>query len=240
MTTITRANIRTRVRMHADFPNTDQGKLDTDLNTLIDDACAEYYDLLVSVRGQEYFSSSSTLSIVANTATYTLPADFYQLISAVIEWASDDHEVMNAITSEREAPNYTNIVTWDRYSPKGFRIRGTQGGTQTFAVYPTPRTACTVRIRYVPTYTAFTADSGAGGTIDCINAWWTLIVFKVAAQFRGLLGLPTDHLRGEFEAQLMRLNTMVTERLTDEPHRIVEVQPEQPAHWFPKQRWFYS
>lgn len=240
MTTITRADIRTRVRTHADFPNADQGKLDTVVNLLIDDACAEYYDLLVSVRGQEYFQSTGTLSVVAGTATYSLPADFYQLISATIEWASDEHEVLNSIASERETASYTNLATWDRASTKGFRIRGTQGGTNTFALYPTPRTACTIRLRYVPVYTAFTADTGAGGTIDCVNAWWSMIVFKVATQFRGMLGLPTDHLRIEFDAQLKRVTEMATERLTDEPHRIVEVQPENSSSWFPRDRRFYS
>lgn len=238
MTTITRADIRTRVRMHADLPNSNQGKLDTAVNMLIDDACAEYYDLLVSVRGQEYFQNSGTLPVTSGTATYSLPSDFYQLISATIEWATDDHEVLSAITSEREAPRFTNLVTWDRGSPKGFRVRGVQGGTQTFALYPTPRTACTIRVRYVPTYTAFTADTGAGGTIDCVNAWWTLIVFKVAAQLRGLLGLPNDHLRNELEMQLKRVTEMATERLADEPARIVDVQPEELTTWYPRHSWF--
>ncbi len=236
MATITRAQIRARARLHADFPNTDQGKLDSELDLLIDDACAEYYDLLVAIRGPGYFESADTISLVAGTKEYDLPEDFYQLRTVVLEWGNDEHEPLRAL-AERETTTYTNLAQWDQWSDKGFVIRGTQDGANTIAFYPTPRTTATVRVRYVPTYRAFTDDAE---TIDCVNAWWKLVVVVVAKEFRGLLGLPTGHLETLEAKQLQRVQEMATERLQDEPARILDVSPETSNSWFPRRRWFRS
>ncbi len=239
MATITRAQIRARARLHADFPNADQGKLDTELNLLIDDACAEYYDQLVAIRGPGYFEASDTISIISGTQSYDLPEDFYQLRTVVLEWGNDEHEPMRAL-SERETTTFANLGQWQQWADKGYVVRGTQLGANTIAFYPSPRTAVTARVRYVPTYTAFTADSGAGGTIDCANAWWKLIAIVVAKEFRGLLGLPTGHLEALEMKQIQRVNEMATERLQDEPARILDVSPETSNSWFPRRRWFRS
>lgn len=237
MSAITLEDLRARVRLHADQPNADQGKDDTDVNLLINDACAEYYDLLVSVRGQEYYATSAPISITANTNTYDLPSDFYQLLSVTAEWARDEHEIIHAIPTEAQVARFNNLNTWDRSSPKGFRIRSEQSGNMAIDFFPMPRSSVTVRLRYVPTFVALASD---GDVIDCVNAWWTLIVLKAAAQFRGLLGLPNDYLKSEWATQLERLTTMATERLADEPHQIVDVSPEESSSWFRPQRWFWS
>lgn len=236
MTTITRAQIRTGARLHADFPNSNQGKLDTELNTLIDDCCAEYYDLLVACRGHDYFLSSATLSLVNGTAGYSLGSTVYQLGMVTLEWASDDHEIVPALNA-RDTPHFTNLVTWNRGVQKGYRLSGTQAGVRTLTFYPTPTSAVTARYRFIPVYSAFPDDATG---LECENSWAKLVKLSVAIEFRGLLGLPTDHLERKRAEQLQRVQEMATERLQDEPLRVVDVNPEAAGTWFPRQRWYRS
>ncbi len=233
MTTISLAQIRAKVRRLADFPNADQGKLDTDLNDMINDACAEYFDRLVVLRGHSYFETSATWSVVSGTAAYTFASDFYQLSTVTFEWGGDDHERVQPLASNVDIALFTNTATWERYGPKGYRVTGTQGGTKTLTFYPTPRANVTARYRYVPAFVPLANDAA---TIDCENAWWKLIAATVAAEFRGLLGLPNDYLKTMVAEQQVRIDEMATERIQDDPAEIVDTETRGP-NWFPPGTW---
>lgn len=236
MATITRADLRAKVRRYADMRVADQGLLDTDLNDMLNDALARYFDQLVAIRGHAYFETDQALSIVAGTSEYSLASDFYQLGTVTLEWGTDEHETISPLASNKDIPDFVNHATWERFSPKGYRLVGAQGGTQTIIFVPTPTTAVTARYRYAPTFTALTADSGANGTIDCQNAWWEIPAIDVARRFRGILGLPTGFLDGLLAEDRSRVQEMATERLQDDPSQVVDVDTG-PQPWHPYPRW---
>lgn len=237
MATVTRAQIRARVRRYADFPNADQGKLDTDLNEMISDAIADYYDLLVSVRGHSYFEATDEITILANAAQYTLPTNFYQLSTVVLVWGANEHEEVHAAPSNRNLIDFANgCISWDRESPKCFRLTGDQDGNKYINFYPTPTSGVQANLRYIPVFDPLSADSGAGGTIEVENSWCKMIAYDVAAEFRGLLGLPNSYQREQCERQRERVLEMATERLQDDAAEIVDASPGS-ATWYPRPRW---
>lgn len=237
MTTITRDQLLARVRRFADFPNANQGKLDTDLVDMINDALADYYDLLVAVRGHSYFESSATLSVVAGTSGYTLAADFYQMSTVTLEWGSTEFEAIHPINSNRELADYTTQqIAWERFTRKGYRLTGTQAGVKTLTLYPAPSSAVTLRYRYIPAFSPLTAGNGVGGVVEGENAWFKLVALDVAAEFRGLLGLPTDFITAKRDEQEQRVQEMATERLQDDPAEVVDTESTD-LRWYPHPRW---
>jgi hypothetical protein len=124
--------------------------------TLINGACAEFYDLLVSSGGHEYFRKDQQISIVSGTAAYALASDFYQEQTVHLEWNNQDWEYV-APFENAERMRLVNFTTWGRRTPKGYRIFGAQtvAADQEAQIEfsPTPTTAVTCTVRYVPTFT---------------------------------------------------------------------------------------
>src|SRR5687767_3721795 len=91
--TVTRAQLRADASMYADMVDGSTVHIPTATrDRLINLACTELYDLLVAARGHEYYTTESTLSIVAGTSRYNLPSDFYELWSVTLEWGTGNHE----------------------------------------------------------------------------------------------------------------------------------------------------
>lgn len=76
--TVTLATLRQKAQQRADMENSTF--LSTaEWNGLINDSAAELYDLLVDAY-EDYFKSTYSFATTANTANYTLPADFYKFL----------------------------------------------------------------------------------------------------------------------------------------------------------------
>ena len=69
--------LRDRTRQRADQVNS-QFITDAELNGYLNNSWSELYDLLVSKYEDDYFLSSSSISVTSGTASYSLPADFYK------------------------------------------------------------------------------------------------------------------------------------------------------------------
>ena len=81
--TRTLLELRTAIRQRADIVNDLSFITDPELNELINQSVCEFRDLMIMARGQDYFQATPyTLSTVAGQESYSLPADFYQLILA--------------------------------------------------------------------------------------------------------------------------------------------------------------
>ena len=97
---------------------------DSEVRRIINQQIAEYYDLLVSVRGHEYYATSDEITLSAGTTAYSLPADFYQMLSVDLVWASDDREPIPALNHQQDIHRYLNRDDWARYSGKAYRLNG--------------------------------------------------------------------------------------------------------------------
>lgn len=78
--TRTLGNLRADVRQRADLVSS-QFVTDAEVNENINQSIAELYDLIVSIRGSDYFEKvAPTITTTSNVGLYALPPDFYQLI----------------------------------------------------------------------------------------------------------------------------------------------------------------
>lgn len=225
------------MRRYADQRNANQGLLDTDLVDMINDACADYWDLLVAIRGHSYFETTTDFTVSVGVAEYELPDDFYQMSTVSLLWGGSDREDVSPIVSNRDLSAFTTAeIEWERFCSKGYRIRGNQIGEKFIAFYPTPSKQAQCTIRYVPRFEPMTTGSGDTGKIETENQWHKLICLDVAAEFRGLLGLPADFLIQRRDEQEQRVQEMASERLQDDPAEIVDTESSQ-TRWYPYPRW---
>lgn len=106
MANISLSALRLKCRQRSDQENS-QLITDIELNGLINDSIKELYDKLLSTYGDEYYSKSYDFNLSSGTKSYSLPSDFYKLISA------------NLIVQDREFPlrklDFTEIA---RSSPQ--------------------------------------------------------------------------------------------------------------------------
>src|SRR5690349_15048410 len=115
--TRTLLQLRTGARKYADFIASGSAASvfsDADVDGFVNDAIAEYYEMLVAARGHEYFLTSTTISITSGTTSYTLPATLMELSTITLEWDANTHELVNPIDSLLQRHLYNNNRTWTR------------------------------------------------------------------------------------------------------------------------------
>lgn len=217
---VTLAQLRLDARLYADQrPGSSTSFItDTELTRLVNAKVRELYDMLVAARGSDYYATESTIAIVAGTSRYNLPADFYELSSITLEWATNDHELMFPVGSVRERIHYEGVLPqncWSRYSPKGYRERAAQ-----LEFLPEPTGSVTARLQYVPVFTDLVAD---GDTFDGINGWEKMVTLGVAIEMRAIEKRAANDLVQLYAPQLERIETMKSERDAEAPKEIVDV-----------------
>lgn len=231
--TRTLLQLRTGTRRYADFIASGSAQsvfTDTDVDQFVNDAIAEYYEMLVAARGHEYFLASTTIAIVGGTASYTLPATFFEHSTLILEWDSVSHELVPPLDSQLQRHIYNNQQVWARGSRKAFRIAGLQDGTQTIELLPAPNASVTGRLRYIPTFAPLVGDAAV---IFIVNGFDKLIQVAAAIEMRIVKGMPVAALEAKLQVQLERLQEMAAERLADHPARVIDVSPERDADNWP-------
>lgn len=224
--TRTLLQLRTGTRKYADFiasGSVESVYTDSVVDQFVNDAIAEYYEKLVAARGHEYFLATTTLAITSGTASYTLPATFFELSTITLEWRSDWHELVKPLDSQLQRALFNNLQTWTQGSAKAYRISGSQDGTQNIEFVPTPGTSVPARLRYIPTFAPLVNDSDV---LFIVNGFDKLVEITGAIEMRAVKGLPVAELIRLQAIQLERVEEMAAERLAEQPARVVDVDPE--------------
>lgn len=193
-------------------------------NTLINSCLLELYDLFVAARGHEYYESDANLSIVSGTSQYSLPSDFYQLLSLRLYWDADTIEEMHQM-GVRERTRYERRTNnWERGTPKAFRLRGTQtASARTVEILPIPTRAVTANVRYIPTFAPLTDDST---TFDVVNGGDDLVSLKAAIKYRTIAEKPLGNLPTLYAECFERIHGMADQRAANFAEQIQQVFPE--------------
>lgn len=245
MALVTRAYLRNLTRVYADARPTSANSfiIDSDatanavsLDSLVNQAIAKFYDLLVTARGHEYYAQDTTLTMAVGTATYTLPATFYQLLTATLQWDTQNYENLRD-TSAYERSNYQNWQTWARWSLKAFRLRGTQGASaQTLELFPTPSISGTpLVVRYIPQFQPLTDDVTG---FDSVNGWEKFIALAAAIDYRTAAGKDLGNLASLYQEELERIQSMADKRAANFAPTIIDVNPDQQMwEWSGDRRW---
>jgi len=203
------------------------------LDSIINLKLASFYDLLVQARGHENYATDAAVTTIAGTATYALPSDCYQVLSIHLEWAPMQFEIVNA-TSVRERIDYQNWTYWARYSPKAYRLRGTQANAgQTLEFFPTPSSVVLARVRYIPEFSPLVDDVS---TFDSVNGWENLIALSAAIDLRTFAEKDLGSLPGLLAKEEERIRTLADQRSTGEAAQVVDVYPDYMANEFAADR----
>jgi hypothetical protein len=125
---VTLLALRDRIRFEADMVNSTRAT-DAQITRLVNTHWAELYDRLVSCGPPDYYASTSTVTTVAGTIAYALPADFRSLIGLFIN---------NSSTRRREL----------RPLPEGLR-----------AGYDAPSGVVSLTLEYVPAPVTLALDA---------------------------------------------------------------------------------
>lgn len=128
--TVTRAQLRTRARQLANMENATILWPDADVNERIDTHTCSLWNMLVDAAPPDYYASSTTISVVAGTIAYALPADFMSLQDCFVQEGSTD---------------------------KLRQLRPMRGGER--SGYQAPQSSATVTLDYTPNFTTFSGDS---------------------------------------------------------------------------------
>lgn len=223
--TVTRQAVRALSRLYADQrPGGGSSKFiqNPEVNDLIDLAFAELWDLLVGARGHEYYAKRSTaINTVAGTASYTLPADFFELLTLGIAWSADELERVRALDSLDETFLF-NGITWGKGTPKKYRI----GDGDSVEIFPTPNAAIGTVLRYVPSAPKLTADEGANGSFNGVNGWHRLIALNVGMQMRTIAGRDVGSLVELYERDYQRIEALAADRAATAAPMIRDVNPD--------------
>src|SRR5690606_28351968 len=105
---------------------TDGFVTDAEITRLLNLELAALTDLLISCQEQDYYLAESTISIVAGTSLYDLPATFYQLKSVTLEWGAQRFELVQPLNSIKGRKRLQNEQVWSEYTTKAYRLRNAQ------------------------------------------------------------------------------------------------------------------
>lgn len=214
--------IRAKARLYADQRVSDGDNAfitDTEIDGLINDHLKEVYDLLVKAKGEDYYITDDTISVVADTVEYSLPADFYQLHTVTLEWGTREHEEVHRLGSLQQRAGFTNWDSWSQYSPKAYRLRGAS-----IEFLPTPKSAVTARLQYIPAFADLEDDAD---TFDGVNGWEKLVALGVAIEMKEIEEEgSSSRLQLLYDRQYERIQTMVNDRDAEHPDQITNVEPQ--------------
>lgn len=142
----------------------------TSLDAFINEGVQRLHEKLVEAYGEEYKSSTSTISADGTSTDYNLPSDFFKLFGVDMPVGSVTRALRPYMRAERNAYRYHG-PTW-RTVPK-YLVTGSQ-----IRFLPIPP-ACTITLFYAPTATALV---NASDTVDFPNGWERYVVLYAAIQ----------------------------------------------------------
>ena len=203
--------IRLGAKRRADMENSSFVS-DSEWLTMINASCGEFYDLLISNFEQDYVLSTQSVSVVAGTDTYALASDFYKLLGVDVLYGSDYYPVKRFQFRHRHKPSSSAS------SGRNLQYR-LRGSTIWFA--PVPATTETIRIYYVPLFTALSVDAD---TFEFHGAGWEEYVI-VDAAIKALRKEESDtsFLISEKLALRQRIEEAAPTRESNEPEQVVDV-----------------
>lgn len=191
----------------------------TETDRLINQVLRRWYDLLVAARGHDLYTKTTEGGgdqTVANTQSYALPADFYQLRGVELHWsATDIEEVPEIPLNERNA--YRRYATWARYAPKGYTLL-----TDKLRLLPTPTTVTDYALLYIPVAPTLAGDND---TFDGVNGWEKFVALGVALELRAAEQSDASDIAALFSSERERLEELAAQRDASQVKRVRDTQP---------------
>jgi hypothetical protein len=227
MLTVTLAQLRTNARNRADMAGS-QFVSDAELNGYLNSSANELWDLLVSTV-EDYGLSSSTVSLVAGTDTYSLPASFYKLRG--VDLVDSNGNIIATLKpyNFRERASYSYSPTWNLAGLAYLRYH-VQGNSIKFV--PLPNQNQNVLLWFIPVLTQMVSDSD---TLDGVNGFEEYVVVDAARKMRIKEESDTSQLDMEKAALKQRIESMAASRDQGSCELITDVNKTIPYEY-----WMFS
>lgn len=194
---VTQAALRARVRTVVRQPNSNGFISDLEINRLLNEAAYELYDLLISARGELYYTTEHAFNTVAGQRRYALPSAFYRLVGVTISqnagggvrgsgvnppYPAEWRELSRMHTSEWALQDSIPGEVYNiKYNLTGTGNAGTNSQKAEIALYPLPAGVYCIQIQYIPVLDLSPDGITSEPVYDGINGWEDYIVYSVAS-----------------------------------------------------------
>jgi hypothetical protein len=211
---VTLLDLRTQVRDRADMKYS-TFCTDDEIDTYINSAYAELYDMLVEST-EDYYVISDTIACDGIADNFALPDNFYKLNAVDYTLSGNLQPMEKFMFEDRNKYVYnTNII---RYRIVGNKI----------FFKPLPA-AQTITIWYTPAITPLAVDADE---VDGVNGWEDWIVAAAAMQCLVKEESDVSVLMAELSGMKDRIKAMARNRDQGRPDRVTDVTGSRIPHFF--------
>jgi hypothetical protein len=214
------ASIETQVRQRAQMENS-TFITSAEMLSYINASGCELYELLVAARGKEYYLSSQTIVTTSGVSGYALATNFYEVVG--IDLAVGGRSVTLQRYEFAERNRFQNPVVVPAFTPLVYGIEGT-----TLRLLPTPTSAQTVTVWYVPAPTLYTTTDS---TFDGIAGWEEYIVVDCAIRCLQKQESDVSAFMAQKEQLRRRIQSMATMRDRSQAPRVTDVTIVDDVNW---------
>jgi len=213
--TVTLSSMRSQTRQRADMVNS-TFCTDSEINQYLNNSLAELYDILIEKFENDYFLSSSSITIVADTNNYSLPADFYKVVGVDIVISANQTITLTRYNFSDRNLNNRNLYVYNRdaYTLR-YRIQGSK-------IYfsPTPSSAYTGTLWYIPAFTDISTDAG---TFDGVSGWEEYAIVDAAIKCLQKEESDVSALMSQKDKLLRRIESAAENRDAGNPATITDI-----------------
>ena len=216
MSSVTLTTLLARVRERADMVGSSfVADSANGLYAWINEAHQKLHGMLVDAMGEEYISSTATLTTVVSQSDYSLSAltgGFYKLYGVGLPYQGDMRSLERYVRAERNV--FRNRQPGGNYEIPRYSLIGSN-----IRLYPAPSTVMAGEILYAPEATVLTAGSD---TVNYPNGWEAFIVLDAAIQCLAKEESDTRTLAAERAAIVRQIELAKESRDLATPMRVVD------------------
>ncbi len=195
---------------------------DDELDKRVNEALCALRDLLIELEWMEWVTiSTQSLTLINGTQSYALAADFYLLLGVRGVSGGIERQLEPWHYQERAPLEYSGNAAsvWELQ----YRLNGAN-----VVFLPTPRSADTVKLDYVPAYTPLV--NGTDNTFAMPYGWWLWAGLRAALALVAKEALDgstgTSLLLEQWRAEDARIRGLAAQRDAGKPPRIIDTRKD--------------
>ena len=207
---------------------------DLEVDRHINSGLASLYNLLVGARGEEYYARSVAIALNSTNDTYDLPADFFQLIGALLydgsayyqprTWSWKETAALKQLATQGTPAaanlHYRVIGREQPYPAAGFNDR--------IKILPAATAGWTLTIDYLPAAPVLALGAD---TFDGVSGWEEHACLSAAIKMLAKEETDAGPLLQERALLEQRISKMAGARNADRPAHIIDTKRDWAGLW---------
>jgi hypothetical protein len=198
---VTLTELRTLTRQRADMENS-QFVDDTELTRYLNNSWGELYNLIGENFNEDYFTTSSTISLTSGTDSYSLPSDFYKLRGVDLVVTSTESVPLRRYNWAQRTRNSLTVYARD------YRYR-LQKNSIVFT--PVPSTSDSIKVFYIPSPRKLESVTPSGVTTGSTTTYTVSSHSFVADDVVNVSGFLATDYNSQQTVQSVTATTIVTD-----------------------------